>query len=147
MDILKISNLSKIISNKLILDDISFSVHEGEIFGFLGPNGAGKTTTIKIITGLMKPSSGEILINNTNIEKEPLKAISNIGAIVENPSLYKYLTGLENLKLVAKLRHVNINERDSDVKIYKKYIEENICTKQIELIHLNEVLNKLNTIQ
>ena len=112
MDILKISNLSKIISNKLILDDISFSVHEGEIFGFLGPNGAGKTTTIKIITGLMKPSSGEILINNTNIEKEPLKAISNIGAIVENPSLYKYLTGLENLKLVAKLRHVNINERD-----------------------------------
>lgn len=112
MDILKISKLSKSIGKKLILDDISFSVLEGEIFGFLGPNGAGKTTTIKIITGLMKPSSGEILVDNNNIEKNPLKAISNIGAIVENPSLYEYLTGLENLKLVAKLRHVNIDERD-----------------------------------
>lgn len=75
----------------------------GEVLGFLGPNGAGKTTTIRMITGLMKVSSGEIIINGTNLKQDFEKAISQIGAIVENPELYKFLTGYENLMQAARL--------------------------------------------
>jgi ABC-2 type transport system ATP-binding protein len=112
MEILRLTNISKKISNKIILDNISLSVNKGEIFGFLGPNGAGKTTTIKIITGLMKPSAGKIIINDIDLQKQKVKAISNLGAIVENPSLYGFLTGIDNLKIVAKLRGVKIKELD-----------------------------------
>lgn len=112
MEILSLTGISKKISNKIILDNINLSVNKGEIFGFLGPNGAGKTTTIKIITGLMKPSSGKIIINDIDLQKQKVKAISNLGAIVENPSLYGFLSGIDNLKIVAKLRGVKIKELD-----------------------------------
>lgn len=130
MMILNLSNVTKIISKKTILDNINLSVNEGEIFGFLGPNGAGKTTTIKIITGLIKPNSGEITINNVKLSENKLKAISNVGAIVENPALYDYLTGLDNLKIVAKLRNVKKNDLD--------YIIENILDKN----RLNDKVKK-----
>lgn len=117
MEILGLYNVSKKLSNRVILDNINLSVNKGEIFGFLGPNGAGKTTTIKIITGLMKPNEGKVIINNINLSKEKEKAISNVGAIVENPSLYGYLSGLDNLKIVAKLRGVKYKELDYIVDI------------------------------
>jgi ABC-2 type transport system ATP-binding protein len=101
--IIELRNVSKKIRNKQIIDNLSFKVMAGEVLGFLGPNGAGKTTTIRMITGLMKVSSGEIIINGTNLKQDFEKAISQIGAIVENPELYKFLTGYENLMQAARL--------------------------------------------
>jgi ABC-2 type transport system ATP-binding protein len=85
------------------VDDLSFDVLAGEVFGFLGPNGAGKTTTIRMMVGLIKISQGDIVINGNSITKDFSKAIRNVGAIVENPDLYKYLTGYQNLKHYARM--------------------------------------------
>jgi len=95
--IVQIKNVSKKIGKKLIIDDLSFEVRSGEVFGFLGPNGAGKTTTIKMLLGLMSITKGEMYIDGLNIEKDFEKAIAKVGGIVENPDLYKYLTGYQNL--------------------------------------------------
>lgn len=117
MEILKVENLCKKLSGNDIIKNISFSVEKNEIFGFLGPNGAGKTTTIKTITGLIFPTSGSVKINGYDICEEREKALSNVGAIVESPSLYTYLTGMDNLKLVARLRKVPIRELDKVISI------------------------------
>lgn len=101
--VIELKNVSKTIRNKKIIDNLSFEVKAGEVFGFLGPNGAGKTTTIRMIAGLMKVSRGEIFINGTNLKEDFEKAISQIGAIVENPELYKFLSGYENLMQAARL--------------------------------------------
>ncbi|HEY8805868.1 MAG TPA: ABC transporter ATP-binding protein [Clostridium sp.] len=96
-NIVQIKNVTKKIGKKVIIDDLTFDVHSGEVFGFLGPNGAGKTTTIKMILGLMSITKGEIYIDGSNVEKEFEKAIARVGGIIENPDLYKYLTGYQNL--------------------------------------------------
>jgi ABC-2 type transport system ATP-binding protein len=95
--IVQIKNVSKKIGKKLIIDDLSFEVRSGEVFGFLGPNGAGKTTTIKMLLGLMSITKGEMYIDGLNVEKDFERAIAKVGGIVENPDLYKYLTGYQNL--------------------------------------------------
>ncbi|MGN1114598.1 MAG: ABC transporter ATP-binding protein [Oscillospiraceae bacterium] len=102
--LLKIDHVSKSIGKREILHDVSFEAYAGEVFGFLGPNGAGKTTTIKILTGLLSLDKGSIYINGIDINKHFESAMSNIGAIVENPEMYKYLTGMENLKQCARMR-------------------------------------------
>ena len=96
-NIVQIKNVTKKIGKKVIIDDLTFDVHLGEVFGFLGPNGAGKTTTIKMLLGLMKITKGEMYIDGFNIEKDFEKAIAKVGGIIENPDLYKYLTGYQNL--------------------------------------------------
>jgi len=96
-NIVQIKNVTKKIGKKVIIDDVTFDVHSGEVFGFLGPNGAGKTTTIKMILGLMSITKGEIYIDGSNVEKDFEKAIARVGGIIENPDLYKYLTGYQNL--------------------------------------------------
>jgi len=95
--IVQINNVTKKIGKKIIIDDLSFEVHSGEVFGFLGPNGAGKTTTIKMLLGLMSITKGEMYIDGFNVEKDFEKAIVKVGGIIENPDLYKYLTGYQNL--------------------------------------------------
>ena len=101
--ILKCENLTKKFGKKQILNDVSFAMQEGDILGFIGPNGAGKTTTIKLILGLQSITEGKVSINGYDIEKQFTKAIGKVGAIVENPDLYMYLSGYENLKLIANL--------------------------------------------
>jgi ABC-2 type transport system ATP-binding protein len=101
--VLKCDNLYKNFGKKEILKNVSFELHEGNILGFIGPNGAGKTTTIKLILGLQNITSGEVKINGYNIETEFTKAIERVGTIVENPDLYMYLSGYENLKLISKM--------------------------------------------
>ncbi|NFD29179.1 ABC transporter ATP-binding protein [Clostridium botulinum] len=103
MEVLKLENVCKNINNKKIIDNISFNVKEGEICGLLGPNGAGKTTLIKMIVGLLTPDSGNIYVCNNTIKKERKKYISNLATIVENPEMYSYLSGIENLKQLARL--------------------------------------------
>ncbi|MBS4197447.1 ABC transporter ATP-binding protein [Lederbergia citri] len=101
--VVEIKNVTKTIRGKKIIDDLSFEVMEGEVFGFLGPNGAGKTTTIRMMVGLIGITSGEIVICGKNVVKEYEEAIKHVGAIVENPELYKFLTGYQNLEQVARL--------------------------------------------
>ncbi|UII54991.1 ABC transporter ATP-binding protein [Cytobacillus spongiae] len=93
----ELQNVTKKIKGKTIIDQVSFEVNKGEVFGFLGPNGAGKTTTIRMIVGLIGITEGDIKICGTSIKQDFEKAIGNIGAIVENPEMYKFLTGYQNL--------------------------------------------------
>jgi ABC-2 type transport system ATP-binding protein len=108
--VLKINNLNKWFGKKKIIDDLSIEVYAGEVFGFLGPNGAGKTTTIKMIMGFLDIDSGEILINGINLRKNFEKAMSKIGGIVENPEMYKDISGITNLKMYARLQS-NISKK------------------------------------
>ena len=116
--ILKCQDVYKKIGKKYILKKISFEVKKGEIVGFIGPNGAGKTTTIKLILGLQKITKGKVEINGYDVKKDFEKAIYRVGAIIENPDVYTYLTGYENLK-IAQEYYKNIpNQRiDEVVKI------------------------------
>ena len=103
MELLKIEGLSKVIKKKRILDDISLTVNEGEIVGFLGPNGAGKTTTIKMILGLFSITEGHISICGHDVQTDFESAMEQVGGIVENPDLYKSLTGRQNLEYFASM--------------------------------------------
>lgn len=113
--VLKCNNLYKKIGKKEILKGISFEIENGDIFGFIGPNGAGKTTVIKLILGLQKITSGSVFINGFDLEKEFTKAINGVGAIVENPDFYTYMSGMDNLKLKAKLYKDITKERIDEV--------------------------------
>ncbi len=113
--ILDVQNVNKYFGKKHILKDVSFTMEEGEILGFIGPNGAGKTTMIKLILGLQKIHSGEIKINSFDIEKDFNKAIYRVGAIVENPDLYMYLSGMKNLEQFARLYPNVTKERVKEV--------------------------------
>ncbi|WP_044640860.1 ABC transporter ATP-binding protein [Risungbinella massiliensis] len=95
--ILKLRNVSKVIGKKRIIHGISMNVKPGEIYGFLGPNGAGKTTTIRMLVGLIKPTSGTVEVCGHDIQKEREKALEHVGCIVENPELYSYMSGWKNL--------------------------------------------------
>ena len=99
--ILECKNICKKFGKKTILSDVSFDIYEGDILAFIGPNGSGKTTTIKMILGLQSIDSGSVIINGYNVVDDFTKAILKVGAIVENPDLYMYLTGWQNLKIVA----------------------------------------------
>ena len=100
--VLKLKNVTKIYNKKKVVDNISFSIFPGQVFGFIGPNGAGKSTTIKMICGLTSITQGSIYVDGYNVDRCFKKAIKNIGAVVESPELYPYLSGLANLKLFAK---------------------------------------------
>jgi len=113
--ILRVKNLTKKYGNRIAVNDISFDVFEGEIFGFLGPNGAGKTTTLKMITGLAKPNSGNILICGYSLKTHYEKAIKNLGGVIETPEMYKNFSGLDNLKYFASLYKNIPNERINEV--------------------------------
>ncbi len=113
MELLRIENLKKTIKKRTIIDGISLSVNSGEIVGFLGPNGAGKTTTIKMILGLFSITEGKISICDHDVVNDFEKAMSNVGGIVENPDLYKRLTGRENLEYFASM-HDNVSQNNID---------------------------------
>lgn len=101
-EVLRLENVSKSFGRRPVVKNVSFAVQEGEIFGFLGPNGAGKTTTIKMVLGLLAADSGTILVNGHDIEKEFEAAMTGISGIVENPDMYGYLSGYDNLVLQAR---------------------------------------------
>lgn len=111
--VLELKNVSKSFGKRKIIDNISLKVNSGEIFGFLGPNGSGKTTTIKMILRLIDSDEGEIKVNGFDNRKQFEQAMESIGAIVENPDMYKYMSGIDNLKLHARIRNIDekrINE-------------------------------------
>lgn len=107
--VLHIENVDKQIGRHQILQHISMDIRQGEIVGLLGPNGSGKTTLIRLIVGLMKKNNGRIIINGYSQDDDHLKAMSSVGAIIENPEFYSFLTGFENLELYASM-HDGVSE-------------------------------------
>ncbi|GAA0135451.1 ABC transporter ATP-binding protein [Paenibacillus sp. YSY-4.3] len=101
--VLSVEHLRKRIGRKWIVQDVTFEVQEGEVFGFLGPNGAGKTTTIRMLVDLIRPTEGKVMICGYDVRKQPEQALAYVGSIVENPEMYPYLTGWENLQHFGRM--------------------------------------------
>lgn len=114
---LKLENVHKWYpgANRAAVEDLTLEVRRGEIFGFLGPNGAGKTTTIKMITGLIRPDRGRIIVNGHDLAQEPIKVKAQIGYCPDTPDLYDRLTGVEYLQLVADVRGIPAKVRQERV--------------------------------
>lgn len=113
--ILKIEHLTKSLGGREILHDISFETYGGEVFGFLGPNGAGKTTLIKVVVGLLTLDHGSVTVAGNDLAKQFEGALANVGAIVENPEFYRYLSGYDNLVQYANMRGGVSKERIAEV--------------------------------
>lgn len=107
---LEVRSLTKKVKNKVIVDDVSFEVEKGEIFGLLGPNGAGKTTIIRMIVSLIGRTKGEVIVNGYHTDEQFKKSMSEMGAIVENPEFYKYMSGYKNLKHYANMATNEVTE-------------------------------------
>ncbi|MDF1510644.1 ABC transporter ATP-binding protein [Robertmurraya sp. DFI.2.37] len=129
--VIEIQNVTKQIKGRKIIDQISFEVNRGEVFGFLGPNGAGKTTTIRMIVGLIGITEGDIKIAGHSIRTDFEKAVSHVGAIVENPEMYKFMSGYDNLLHFARM----------SAKVTKEKIDE-----VVELVGLTDrIKDKVKT--
>jgi len=123
MSAIRVEKLTKIFNGLKAVDNISFEVKEGEIFGLLGPNGAGKTTTLNMLSTLIKPSSGKAFIFGFDIEKEKDKVRENIGMVFQEPALDRYLTGRENLEFHGMMYGLGRREVKERVKEALKIIE------------------------
>ncbi|MDX1441396.1 MAG: ATP-binding cassette domain-containing protein [Nitrosopumilaceae archaeon] len=108
-------SLSKSFGDLKAVNDISFSVKDGEIFGFLGPNGAGKSTTMMILTTLLKPTSGQALVSGFDVRENPKEVRQRIGYVQQETTVDEYLTGRENLVLQARLNHIPKNHIDKNI--------------------------------
>ncbi|MDP7979215.1 ABC transporter ATP-binding protein [Bacillus sp. WLY-B-L8] len=161
--VLSVRNLKKVIKKKTLVEDVSFDIQQGEVFGFLGPNGAGKTTTIRMLVGLIAATEGTIWIGGYDIKENFRSAMRQIGSIVENPELYTYLTGFENLKQFARMlggisderimeiaKMVHLDERIHDkVKTYSLGMKQRLGIAQAllgspKLLILDEPTNGLD---
>ncbi len=113
--VLELRNVHKAIKGKKIIKGINLELFSGEVLGFLGPNGSGKTTTLRMIVGLIRMTKGEVFIAGHSIEKDFVKAMKNVGCIIENPEMYDYLSGWENLKILASMEKGITKERMKEV--------------------------------
>jgi ABC-2 type transport system ATP-binding protein len=150
---MKVTNASKSFGRKKVIDNVSFEIYPGEVFGFLGPNGAGKTTMIKMIMGFLSMDEGSVEIGGFDKDKYYEKAMSSIGGIVENPEMYKDMTGRQNLQMYARLQNniskdrvnevlniVGMQERANDkVKKYSLGMKQRIGVAQA-MVHNPRVL-------
>jgi len=158
-----VSDLSKIIQGRTVVQNVSFNILRGEVFGFLGPNGAGKTTTIRMLVGLIKPSAGSVRINGFDLQRNFTEAIRHVGCIVENPEMYAYLSGRDNLEHFAGMigdpawqriedlvRLVGLEQRINDkVKTYSLGMRQRLGIAQAllgdpKLLILDEPTNGLD---
>lgn len=128
---IEVKNLTKCYGKRLAVDDLSFTVEEGQIYGFLGPNGAGKSTTMNIMTGYLGATKGEVLINGHDILKEPEEAKRCIGYLPEQPPLYMEMTVSEYLGFAAELKKISKEKRKAQIE------------KVMELTKLNPVKDRL----
>lgn len=127
----KLAHLNKFYGDFHACKDINLTIKKGDVFAFIGPNGAGKTTTIRMITGIIKPNSGNIFINDIDIEKEPIKAKSIIGYVPDRPFLYEKLTGMEFLDMMREIYNVPIN----------KFTQ--LCEEYVELFEIKDWMDEL----
>lgn len=124
---MELIDVHKKIGSKHIIKGISFTIKQGEVFGFIGPNGAGKTTTIRMMVGLMGITSGDVLISGKSIKSDFKQAVREVGAIVENPEMYPFMTGMQNLKHFARMVPGITEERIEEV---------------IKLVRLDKAINE-----
>lgn len=126
--VVEVKNVYKSFGKKKIIKDLSFSVDRGEIYGFLGPNGSGKTTTIRMMVGLIGIDKGDIFIEGYDVKKDKIKALEHVGAIIENPELYKYMSGMQNLIHFARMSKTPVSqERINEI---------------VKLVKLEDAINK-----
>lgn len=151
--ILEVNNVTKLFGNKIAVNNVSFEIHEGEVFGLLGPSGSGKTILMRMICGLSKITRGNIYICNHSIREEYEKAVVNVGSYIEAPKLYENLTGYKNLKFFASFykdiknsdivkyaRLVGIeHELNKKVKYYDKSSKQRLSMAQA-IIHSPKLL-------
>lgn len=162
--IIEVHNLCKKFADISAVNDLSFIVNSGEVYGFLGQNGAGKSTTIRMLLTLIKPDSGSIKIFGRDLEDHRIGILRKVGAIIEKPDLYKYLTALENLRifgiisgaklskkdLINRLEYVGLGERiNSKVKTFSQGMKQRLgiavaLVNDPELIILDEPTNGLD---
>lgn len=155
--------ISKSYRSHCVVDNLNISVHEGDIYGFLGPNGAGKSTTIRMITGLVRPDSGTVNLLGSNVQHLKHKALVEVGALVESPAFYKYLSARENINILTRLSggcsQDRINEAlnitgllsraDDNVKTYSQGMRQRLGIAQAllpnpKLVILDEPTNGLD---
>ena len=117
--VLELKNVTKTFGNRIAVNNVSFSINEGEIFGFLGPNGAGKSTTMKMICGLTKITRGNIFVCGKSVKTDFVQTAKMIGGLIETPIMYNYMSGYDNLKYYASL-HSNVKK--SDIYAYAKIV-------------------------
>lgn len=121
---IEIKNVSKsYVKGKKSVDDLNLEIKNGEIFGFLGPNGAGKTTTIRMITGILDPDEGYILVDGHSIKEEPLEAKKNFGFVPDNPDMFLKLKGIEYLNFLAEVYKVPAEEKQKRIEELTKKFE------------------------
>ncbi|NGZ76250.1 ABC transporter ATP-binding protein [Saccharibacillus alkalitolerans] len=120
--LVEIGNVTKKVRRRTLLKDVSFNVEQGEICGLLGPNGAGKTTLIRVMTGLIRPDSGDVFIGGSSVVRQRENAAAHIGAIVESPIFFPYMTGRDNLENLALL-HPNLPDRKARRKRVNEVLE------------------------
>ena len=160
--ILSIKNLSKSFGKRKAVDNLSFDIKEGEIFGFLGPNGAGKSTAIRSMLSLIKPDEGDIEIFNKSVKKKKNSALEGVGALVERPDFYEYLSAHRNLSLLATMDNVSkkridevleivglTDRREDKVKAYSQGMKQRLGIAQAllcdpKLLILDEPTNGLD---
>lgn len=154
--------LTKRYGKRLAVDQLNLTVNKGEVFGFLGPNGAGKTTTIAMLLGLVKPTHGRAIVLGYDVQREPMLALRRVGAMIEAPAFYPYLSGADNLRVLARaggialervpqvLKMVELSDRARDkVATYSQGMKQRLAIAAAllpdpELIMLDEPTNGLD---
>lgn len=116
-------NLTQRYGSVVALRDVSFQARPGEVFGLLGPNGSGKSTTVKILTGLLRPSTGQVTLNGIDILADLVGYKARIGYVPEEPHLYSYLTGPEYLRLVGRLRNISDTALDTKIERFLQLLD------------------------
>lgn len=127
--VLEVTNITKKIGNKTIIDDATFAVEKGQVVGLLGPNGAGKTTLIRMIVGLMKHNEGEIMILGHSLIGDFKNAVAEVGAIIENPEFYNYMSGYDNLEQYVRMSRKPITREQLVQVVQQVHLENNIKQK------------------
>lgn len=122
-EILRIDHLTKTYGGKKAVDDVSLTIHAGDLFGFIGHNGAGKTTTIRSAVGILDFEQGSIMVDGHSLEDEPLACKEVIAYLPDNPDLYDYLTGIQYLSFIADIFRVGKQEREERIADYSKRLE------------------------
>jgi len=122
-EILRIDHLTKTYGGKKAVDDVSLTIHAGDLFGFIGHNGAGKTTTIRSAVGILDFEQGSIMVDGHSLEDEPLACKQVIAYLPDNPDLYDYLTGIQYLSFIADIFRVGKQEREERIADYSKRLE------------------------
>lgn len=113
---IKISHLTRKFNDNIAVDDLCLDILKGAMFGFLGANGAGKTTTLKMLMGLLQPTSGEAFIDNINVRENPIEIKARVGYLPDEVFLYDYLTGRQFLEFVADVYNVKSSSRESKIE-------------------------------